>query len=131
MQTSVGAVKVQPFAVGRVTFWDNSFDEFSPEQDDQTRLWSSAGVRLSTTMQRVYDSVDSSLLDLHRLRHIIEPNATLWYAGTTVESRTFQSMTRGRHLESLVDRVWRALGVKTFQTQRGGQTRGTTSTCSL
>ena len=26
---------------------DNSFDEFSPDQDNQTRLWGAAGVRLS------------------------------------------------------------------------------------
>ena len=51
-----------------------------------SRLQGAAGIRASTSFERIYDGVDSSLLDVHRLRHIIEPNMTVWHSGTTVNS---------------------------------------------
>jgi hypothetical protein len=86
LQTEAGPVKIQPFAVGRFTGYDNDFEEFSPEEDDELRTWGAAGVRLSSTFQRVYDEAAAPILDIHRLRHIIEPNATLWAAGTNIDS---------------------------------------------
>jgi hypothetical protein len=119
LQTNAGPVKINPFVVGRLTFWDNSFDEFSPDQSAQTRLWSAAGVRLSTTTQRVYDTLDSDLLDIHRLRHIIEPNATLWYSGTSIEAKDIP--VYDKDVEQLADGGMARVGVtQTFQTQRGG-----------
>jgi hypothetical protein len=119
VQTSIGNVQVNPFAVGRVTYWDDSFDAFSPNQNNQTRLWSAVGARFSTTMQRVYESVDSSILDIHRIRHIIEPNATVWYSGTSIEEGDLP--VYDKEVEQLVDGGMTRVGItQTFQTQRGG-----------
>jgi LPS transport system D len=119
VQTSSGPVQINPFVVGRVTFWDDSFDALSPGQNSHTRLWSAAGMHLSTTFQRVYDSVDSSLLDLHRLRHIVEPNATVWWSGTSVEASDLP--VYDKDVEQLADGGMAKIGMtQTFQTQRGG-----------
>jgi len=117
--TEVGPIKVMPYAVGRVTAWDDTFEVYSPDNDDNVRLWSAAGVRLSTTMQRVYDDVDSRLLDIHRLRHIVEPNATIQMAGTSVEAGDLP--TYDYDVENIADGGMYRVGVtQTFQTQRGG-----------
>jgi hypothetical protein len=119
MQTSIGHLNVNPFVVGRVTYWDNSFDAFSPDQNDQTRLWGAAGVRFSTTMQRIYESVDSSLLDIHRIRHVVEPNATVWVSGTSIEEGDLP--VYDKEVEQLADGNMTRVGItQTFQTQRGG-----------
>jgi hypothetical protein len=119
VQTELGPVHVMPFAVGRLTAWDDDFEELSPENDDNVRVWSAAGLRLSTTVQRVYESVDSRLFDIHRLRHIVEPNATFWVAGTNIEAGDLP--VYDYDVENLTDgRMVRAGITQTFQTQRGG-----------
>jgi hypothetical protein len=119
VQTSVGPVQVMPFAVGRVTFWDDEFEGFSPGNDDNVRLWSAAGVRLGTTLQHVYEGVDSRLLDIHRIRHLVEPSATVWFAGTNIEARELPVYDYG--VEGVSDGTMVRAGVThTFQTQRGG-----------
>ncbi len=122
LQTEAGPVKIQPFAVGRFTGYDNNFEEFSPEEDDELRTWGAAGVRLSSTFQRVYDEAAAPILDIHRLRHIIEPNATLWAAGTNIDSSDLPIYDDG--VESLVDGPMARFGLtQVFQTQRGGPGR--------
>jgi hypothetical protein len=118
----VGAVNIQPFVVGRVTMYDDSFDEFSPGNDDETRLWGAVGTRAATSFQRVNNGVDSTIFDLHRIRHIIEPSATIWTSGTNVESlnlpiydSTVEDLTNGTAARVAVDQTW--------QTQRGGPGR--------
>jgi hypothetical protein len=70
-------------------------------------------------MQRVFDSVDSSILDIHRIRHIIEPNATVWYSGTSIEEGDLP--VYDKEVEQLVDGGMTRIGItQTFQTQRGG-----------
>src|SRR5690606_31582704 len=39
---SLGPVRVTPFVAGRVTAYDTDFEDFSPDEDDQTRLWGAA-----------------------------------------------------------------------------------------
>ena len=118
-QAELGPVKVNPFVVGRVTYYDNDFAAFSPEESDNLRFWGSAGVRLSTTVQHVYDEADSKFFDIHRLRHIIEPNATIWYAGTNVDRTSLP--VYDEPVEGLVEGGMYRIGInQTFQTQRGG-----------
>ncbi len=117
-----GAVTLNPFVVGRVTAYDTDFDDFSPGKDDHARLWGSGGVRASTSLVRIDDSIDSSLFDLHRIRHIIEPNATVWAAGTNIEQGDLP--TYDSRVESIADGSAVALGLdQTWQTQRGGPGR--------
>ncbi|MBY0309229.1 MAG: LPS assembly protein LptD, partial [Phycisphaerales bacterium] len=79
---ALGPVNVTPFLVGRATAYDQDFQQFragtDPGNDDKLRLWYSGGVTASTSIQRVDDTVENRFLDLHRIRHVIEPSATLW-----------------------------------------------------
>ncbi|MAY73433.1 MAG: hypothetical protein CMJ31_01680 [Phycisphaerae bacterium] len=118
----LGPVRATPFAVGRFTAYDDDFEAFSPNEDDNVRLWGAAGVRLSTSLVRVDDSVESRTFDLHRIRHIIEPSLTLWHAETTVQARDLpvydddvEQLGEGSAIRLAVDQTW--------QTKRGGPGR--------
>lgn len=119
----VGSVRFIPFAVGRVTMYSDDFESFRTangfDEDESTRLWGAAGLTVSTAMHRVYNGVDSNLFDLHRLRHIIEPSATIWTATSNVDSETFPVYDES--VESLAEGTAFRVGItNTFQTQRGG-----------
>lgn len=121
---SDGVNVVSPFAIVRGTFYDNEFDGFSSRAggNDELRVWSAAGARVSTSFNRVIDSVDSRFLDIHRLRHIVEPNATFWVAGTNVEASDIP--TYDARVDNLADGAAVRLGVaQIFQTKRGGPGR--------
>ncbi len=118
----VGPVNVNPFVVGRITAYDKDFDQFSGRNEEKYRLWSSAGVRAATTIQKVDDSVESDLFDLHRIRHIIEPNVTAWTSGTSIDQNGLPVFDES--IESLADGSAVKLGInQVFQTQRGGEGR--------
>ncbi len=121
---SDGVNVVSPFAIVRGTFYDNEFDGFSSRAggNDELRVWSAAGARVSTSFNRVIDSVDSRFFDIHRLRHIVEPNATFWVAGTNVEASDIP--TYDARVDNLADGAAVRLGVaQIFQTKRGGPGR--------
>ncbi|CAG1000011.1 hypothetical protein PHYC_02812 [Phycisphaerales bacterium] len=119
---NAGPVVLNPFVVGRVTFWDNDFAAFSAGEDDNVRFWGAVGLRASTTFQRVYNDVDSRLLDIHRIRHIVEPNFTVWAAGTSVEREDVPIYDQD--VEAVLDGAMIRVGVnQTIQTQRGGPGR--------
>lgn len=117
-----GPVRVTPFAVGRVSVYDNDFESFSPDEDENVRAWGSVGLTLSTTLQHVDDTVDAPVFGLHRLRHIIEPHATVWTAGTNVQSDELPVYDPG--VEGIQQGSMVSFGLsQTFQTQRGGPGR--------
>ena len=117
-----GPVRVNPFGVARFTAYDSDFEGFSPNEDDNTRVWGAVGVRLSTTLQHVDNNTDSPLLDLHRVRHIVEPSVTLWHAGSTVDrvdlpvyDDAVESLAEGSMIRAGFNQTW--------QTKRGGPGR--------
>ncbi|MEY3232051.1 MAG: hypothetical protein RL689_2140 [Planctomycetota bacterium] len=117
-----GPVRIQPFMQGRVTAYDTAFTAFSPQEEDETRLQGAVGVRASTSFERIHDGVDSRLLDIHRLRHIIEPNVTVWTSGTTVNASDLPIYDQT--VESLADgTIVRVGATQTLQTQRGAAGR--------
>lgn len=114
----LGPVDVTPFVVARATAYDTDFTTFSPQETDNTRLWGSAGVRAATQMQRIDDSVRSDFFDLNRIRHIVEPNVTVWTSGTNVDHKDLpiydedvENLAEGTMAKIGVDQVW--------QTKRG------------
>jgi hypothetical protein len=118
---SLGPVRIAPFAVVRATVYDDSFDSFSRsnEGNDATRVWSAVGARASMRFERVFDNVQSQLLDISRLRHIVEPSITAWASGTNVQS--IDSPQFDPRVDSLSDGAAVRLGVaQTLQTKRGG-----------
>jgi len=117
-----GHLHLRPYLVGRVTAYDQDFYTYSPDETESTRLWGEAGVEASTTLTRVDDSVDSRLFDLHRLRHIIEPSASVWHAGSNIDSADLP--VYDDDVESLLETTGVRVALdQTWQTKRGGPGR--------
>ncbi|MFI4916313.1 MAG: hypothetical protein ACIAS6_07405 [Phycisphaerales bacterium JB060] len=120
-QLEAGALRVQPFVTGRLTGYDNDFDDFAAttgQDADALVARGAVGARLSTQLTRVHDGVDVPALDLHRLRHIIEPNATFWYGDSTVGQGAIP--VYDEHVETFAQGPAMRVGVdQTFQTMRG------------
>lgn len=123
MPLSWGAFNIVPFAVGRLTAWDTDFRGFQgTDNGDQTRLWGSAGTRIATSLVRVDNSVKSDLFDLDRIRHIIEPSATFWVAGTNIDPQNLPVYDES--IEGITEgTVVRAGARQTWQTMRGPEGR--------
>ena len=82
---ALGQVKIVPYVLERITSYSDS-----PGGDPQTRLYSGGGLRMTTSFWKVDDSAQSDLLDIHRLRTVIEPEVNLYGSGSTVDdSRLF------------------------------------------
>ena len=126
VNTNLGPVMIQPFVAGRATVYDEEFDTFTggggTGMDDSYRLWASEGLTLATEVQRVDNSIESRLFDLHRVRHIIQPSLSLWHADTTVQRIDLPVYDDG--VESLAEGTAGRLAInQTWQTQRGGPGR--------
>ena len=117
-----GAIDVVPYTVGRITAYDDSFDAYNNGDGDNLRLWGAVGTRFHTQISRAYDRVEEPLLDLHRIRHIIEPSLDLFYAGTTIPESHLPVFDPD--VESLAQGGGIAPGLRnTLQTERGGPGR--------
>ena len=76
MPVHVGPINLLPYATGRLTHWTES----RAPDGDNTRPYGQVGVRASTRIWRVYEKVTSRLWDLHGLRHVLTPEATVFLA---------------------------------------------------
>jgi len=122
MPLNAGPLRFTPFAVGRFTAYDSDFSGFSPEEEDNARVWWAGGAWVSTEFHRVDNSVESRVFDLHRIRHIIEPSVTLWHAETNVSADDLPVFDDD--VELLGDGSLVRVGVdQTWQTKRGGPGR--------
>lgn len=117
-----GPLKVAPFVVGRFTAYDQDFASFNGDDDDKSRVWAAAGARISTSIEKIDDTVDSRLFDLHRIRHIIEPSVTVWTAGANIDQTELPVFDES--VESLATGSAVRTGIRqTWQTKRGGPGR--------
>ncbi|MEX2670801.1 MAG: LPS assembly protein LptD [Phycisphaeraceae bacterium] len=115
---NVGPVTLTPYVTGRLTAYDDDFADYRGEEDN-LRLWAALGVKAHTSFSRTYGDVESSLLDMHRLRHIIEPSVNVFFADSSIQQRDLP--VYDYDVESLADGTVFKLGVRnTLQTQRGG-----------
>lgn len=98
MPLQIGDAKVTPYISGRFTFWDESFPDLTGtgagSGGDTTRAWGAAGIRSSMTFWHVYNEAESIFLDVHRLRHIIEPQFNLFIAGANQDRSELQPFDR-------------------------------------
>jgi len=117
---SFGALNITPFMVGRLTAYDTNFTGFrTSDNNDKTRLWGSVGIRLATSLMRVDEFAESRLLDIHRLRHIIEPSLTVWASDTSIDRE--QLPLYEHDVEGINSGKVFRLGLRnTWQTKRGG-----------
>ena len=114
---SAGRFRVVPYVVGRYTSYTESADGTSAE-----RLYSAAGVRLTTAFWKVDDSVENELLDLHRLRHVIEPELNVYAAAQSTDRN--ELLIYDEPIDAIND--IRAVSValrQRWQTKRGGPGR--------
>ncbi len=119
MPFNIGAFQLTPFASIQATFGIDEENAASNSDDPYVR---SIGIRASTQLQRVYNDVDSELLDLHRLRHVIEPYATIWNAESNIDPMTLQQYDGIVDNLSVGTAMW--VGVRNrLQTYRGGPGR--------
>ncbi|HEX7009309.1 MAG TPA: LPS assembly protein LptD, partial [Phycisphaeraceae bacterium] len=117
----LGILDVVPYAAGRITAYDEDFEEFSG-QDDQARLWGAVGTRFHTTFTSQANDFESQILDVHRLRHIIEPSVDVFLMGSTVSASDLP--VYDTDVESVSEGSGVRLGLlNTWQTQRGGPGR--------
>lgn len=121
-QLKSGELLITPFAVGRLTIYDDSFAGFSPTEEDQTRLWGGVGTTIATSFHRVNEGIESDLFDIHGIRHIIEPSVTVFHSDTTIDNvdlpvydDEIESLLEGTSLNFRLANTW--------QTKRGGPGR--------
>lgn len=121
MPMQVGIFKIVPFVVGRFTGYDDDFDEFNAASE-AIRWFGGGGVRVATQFSRIDNSVSSRVLDLHRIRHIIEPSLTLFSADSDAGVGDYPIYDLD--VEGISTGTVMRVGMRnTWQTQRGGPGR--------
>lgn len=115
----IGDINITPFVVGRMTAYDTSFPSFNAAQTDDVRWWGGAGVTISTTLTKIDNDAQSRLLDINRIRHIVEPSITFFGADSgfavgdvPIFDDDVEGLLRGQMIVAAVDQTW--------QTKRGG-----------
>jgi len=120
MPIQLGQVNVVPFASIQSQWGiDNEDDGRAREQNYWFRT---LGLRAATQFNRIYNTVDNDILDLHRLRHIIEPYVTVWNGESSIDVTTIPQYDATIDNLSTGTMTW--VGMKnTLQTWRGGPGR--------
>jgi hypothetical protein len=115
---SAGQFRIVPYVIGRYTVYSDS----PTSGGIKNRLYSGAGVRASTAFWKVDDSVESTLFDLHRLRHVIEPEINVFSGAQNVNrNRLFQY---DESVDEINDITGAQLALRQrWQTKRGGPGR--------
>ena len=119
-------VRLVPFAQGTaIGYLTNEFQNYAnlnaPAGADggTFRGILGAGVRMSATFSQDFDGVQSSMLDLNRLRWVIEPNSTLWGGYDTGDNGEYPIFDQD--VEGATGAAAAQLGVtQRWKTYRGG-----------
>lgn len=116
-----GFIDAVPYISGRLTAYDDDFDDFAGETEN-ARFFGTAGLRLHSQFHRTFDEVESSVLNIHRLRHQIEPMVDINYAGSSYNPEDVP--VYDDDIEGLQEGASFRFGLRnTLQTQRGGPGR--------
>jgi len=109
-----GRFKTVPYVVGRLTSYSDSV-----EGGTLNRLYGAAGIRSSTAFWRTDDSFKSELFDIHRLRHVIEPELNLY---TSIQNKDRNDVfIYDENIDGIFDISAVQLALKQrWQTKRGG-----------
>ncbi|MBC8109080.1 MAG: LPS assembly protein LptD [Anaerolineae bacterium] len=114
---SAGQFKIVPYVMGRYTGYTDA-----PDNRSKDRLFLGAGVRVNTAMWKTDDSVKSELFDIHRLRHVIEPELNLFTSAQTRDQTDFFIYDEPVDAINDVTAIQLALHQR-WQTKRGGAGR--------
>ena len=77
---SAGPLRVDPYVVGRYTQYSDS-----PHSSEVARGLVGAGARFTTELWKVDPTFENNLLDLHQIRHVIEPEINLFTSAMNVQ----------------------------------------------
>lgn len=114
---AIGQVRFVPFVMGRYTFYSDS-----PQDDRQNRVLAGAGIRMTTAFWSVDNGIFSELLDIHRVRHVIEPEIELFTSAASVDAH--ELFIFDEDVDRVYDLSAARIGVRQrWQTQRGGPGR--------
>ena len=78
---SIGPFRAVPYVFGRLTGYSQQ-----PSEPERLRAFVGAGARISTEIWKTDPTIESDLLDIHQLRHIIEPQLNLFTSATSVDN---------------------------------------------
>lgn len=116
-----GILDAVPYITGRVTAYDDDFQAYDNDADP-LRLWGSAGTRLHTQFSRSDPDVQIPLLNVHGLRHVLEPYADVFAMGATADPEAYP--VYDAQVEQITEGLGSAVGLRnTWQTRRGGPGR--------
>ncbi len=131
---NAGPIKLVPYAFARYTGYSHGVipPRREPQRktlpanvgvsSDQNRVMVGAGARLSTDFWKVDDTVESDLFDLHRLRHVVEPEINVFTSTQTVDQNRLFIYDQRVDSASDVQAVQLALHQR-WETKRGGPGR--------
>lgn len=114
---NAGKFKVVPYLMGRATGYSDS-----PAEDEEHRLYVGAGLRMSTSFWRTIDSAHNRLLDVNRLRHVVEPELNLFTSAQTTDRNNLYIFDEEVDDIKDISAVSIALRQR-WQTKRGGPGR--------
>jgi hypothetical protein len=75
---AISQLHFMPYVSGRYTGYTDS-----PDQGQINRFFTSAGVRINTAFWKIDESAQSDFFDIHRVRHVVEPEVHLFTAAET------------------------------------------------
>jgi hypothetical protein len=111
---SAGPLKIVPFVFGRYTGYTDT-----PDDGSRSRYFVGTGVRINTSFWKVDDQAHSELFDIHRLRHVIEPEINLFTSAQSRDADRFFIYDENVDAINDVSAVQVALHQR-WQTKRGG-----------
>jgi lipopolysaccharide assembly outer membrane protein LptD (OstA) len=111
---SAGQFRVVPYLMGRYTMYSDS-----PADGTIHRLFGGLGARVTTAFWKVDDTVESELFDIHRMRHVIEPELNVFTSATTKDRNSVFIFDENVDPVNDVSAVQLALHQR-WQTYRGG-----------
>ncbi len=114
---SAGPFRIVPYVEGIYTGYS-----YAPDGEAKHRLFGGIGLRATTAFWRVDDSAESDLLDIHRLRHVVEPEINLFTSGQTIDRSQVYVYDEQTDAINDISAVQLALHQR-WQTKRGGPGR--------
>jgi hypothetical protein len=114
---SVGPVKAIPYVVGRYTPYSEGVDGTVTQ-----RVLGGVGARFTTSFWRVDDNAYSQLLDIHRLRHVVQPELHLFAGAQNVDRNDVYIFDEP--IDDITDLSAMQIALRQrWQTKRGGPGR--------
>ncbi|HWB54798.1 MAG TPA: LPS assembly protein LptD, partial [Tepidisphaeraceae bacterium] len=111
---NAGEFKIVPYVVGRYTGYSDSITG-----SVQNRALIASGLRATTAFWAVDDTAESTLFDIHRLRHVIEPEINLFTSADNVDRGNLYIYDQ--NVDAINDISGGQLALRqTWQTKRGG-----------